>query len=86
MQDRKIRIPDDRTLISQLHAMRKIVTATSIRYSHPDSGKVQHDDYVWALALAVFDMPIPGEIGVSDFNPFQEEPEEIDGYSEAGSY
>ena len=25
-----------------------------IRYSHPKEGEILHDDYVWALALAVY--------------------------------
>lgn len=59
-QDRTIRIPKNDKLINQLHAIQKKVTETGmIRYTHPAKGLIKHDDYVWALALAVY----AGEIG-----------------------
>ena len=55
MQDGKIRIPKNDTLINQLHALKKTITDSGVvSYKHPTSGKIQHDDYVWALALAVW--------------------------------
>lgn len=57
MLDGKLKIPDDETLINQLHALRKKVTEHgNVQYVHPSSGAVTHDDYVWALALAVRDL------------------------------
>jgi len=55
MQDGKLKIPRNEKLMQQMHALKKIVTQTTVRYSHPQSGRVQHDDYVWALALAVYE-------------------------------
>jgi len=88
MQDRKIKIPDHPMLLAQLHALRKIVTATSIRYAHPDSGKVQHDDYVWALALAVYEgiSDSPGGSILSFDGLVNYEPSERDGYNQGMVY
>lgn len=50
-QDLGIVIPDDYDLKSQLHTIEKYVSESGlIRYRHKK--KRQHDDYVWALALA----------------------------------
>jgi phage FluMu gp28-like protein len=55
MQDGKIRFPNNNKLKLQLHSLRKSTSETGmIRYSHPREGEIQHDDYVWALALAVY--------------------------------
>lgn len=53
LENRNIRIPDDRDLIRDIHAIKKIVTiAGNIRYdaARNESG---HADRYWALALAV---------------------------------
>jgi len=49
MEDKKIEIPKNEKLITQLHALEKIVNARTISFRH-QAGK--HDDYVWSLALA----------------------------------
>ena len=49
MEDRKIEIPKNEKLITQLHALEKVVNARTISFRH-QTGK--HDDYVWSLALA----------------------------------
>lgn len=55
MQDGKLKIPRDDNLINQLHSLQKKITDSGVvSYKHPTSGKIQHDDYVWALALAVW--------------------------------
>ena len=55
MQDGKLKIPKNENLINQLHSLQKTITDTGVvSYKHPSSGKIQHDDYVWALALAVY--------------------------------
>jgi len=54
-QDRKIRIPDNEKLINQIHAVQKKITESGqIRYTHPTKGDIKHDDYTWALALALY--------------------------------
>lgn len=53
MLDEKVKLKDDDELVKQLHGLRKKVTDHgNVQYMHPSSGPVQHDDYVWALALA----------------------------------
>jgi phage FluMu gp28-like protein len=55
MQDGHIKFPNNKKLILQLHSLKKSMSDTGmIRYSHPKEGDIQHDDYVWALALAVY--------------------------------
>ena len=50
-ENRQIDIPDNKTLIDQLHGLEKQVTSGGYtRYAH-SYGKF--DDYVWALALAI---------------------------------
>ena len=54
-QDRKIRIPNNEALINQIHAIQKKITESGqVRYTHPTKGEIKHDDYVWALALALY--------------------------------
>lgn len=54
-QDRKIQIPNNENLINQLHSLQKKITETGmVRYTHPAKGLIQHDDYVWALCLALY--------------------------------
>lgn len=56
MQDGRLKIPDNEQLILQLHALkRKYTDSGQVKYTHPTRGRIQHDDYVWALALAVFE-------------------------------
>jgi phage FluMu gp28-like protein len=65
MQDGRLRIPRNEELISQLHSLQKVVTDTGVMsYRHPTSGVTQHDDYVWALALAVYN-----EVGTASVAP-----------------
>ena len=53
MEKRQIRIPDDRDLISDIHRIKKIITAAgNIRYD-TDRNASGHADRYWALALAV---------------------------------
>ena len=55
MQDGHVKFPNNKKLILQLHSLKKSLSDTGmIRYSHPKEGDIQHDDYVWALALAVY--------------------------------
>jgi len=76
MQDGKIKIPRNENLINQLHSLEKKISESGIvRYKHPSRGKIQHDDYVWALALAVYGQEnvvatgsIPRPLGGSVFN------------------
>jgi len=54
-QDKQIMIPNNENLINQLHSIQKKITESGmIRYTHPTKGLIQHDDYVWALALALY--------------------------------
>lgn len=54
--DRMIMIPNNESLVNQLHAIEKRTTDSGmIRYTHPTKGLIKHDDYVWALALACFE-------------------------------
>jgi len=83
MEDGKLKIPRNDKLIQQLHALRKIVTQTTVRYAHPEAGKIQHDDYVWALALAVYESSsnLPGGSPVPlDGNTFEPKHEKYGGY------
>lgn len=53
-EEKKIRIPRDDKLIQQLHALQRTVSGGYIKWepgTTEDFGK--HDDYVWALAMAV---------------------------------
>lgn len=50
-QDGKIKIPNDPRLIHELHSLQRKQSDTVIRYQHADG---EHDDYVWALALACY--------------------------------
>jgi len=55
MEDGKLKIPRNETLLLQLHALQRVVSDSgNTSFRHPSKGKVQHDDYVWALALAVY--------------------------------
>lgn len=51
-QDKKITIPHNRTLINQLHSLRRSITDKGNVYYQHEEGK--HDDYVWALAMACY--------------------------------
>jgi phage FluMu gp28-like protein len=84
MEDGKIKLPRNDKLIQQLHALRKVVTQTTIRYEHPQAGRVQHDDYVWALAMAVYDgvSTLPsGQPASIDGNVFDVKIHKYSGYS-----
>jgi phage FluMu gp28-like protein len=55
MQDKKVRFPNNKKLILQLHSLKKTMSPTGlVTYRHPKEGEIQHDDHVWALALAVY--------------------------------
>ena len=63
-QDRKIRIPYNEDLINQLHSLEKKITDSGmVRYTHPSQGLIQHDDLVWALALACYGGELYSTIG-----------------------
>lgn len=65
MQDGRLRIPRDETLMLQLHALERKYTETGgVRYSHPNKGSTQHDDYVWALAMCIYEGEESGIAGV----------------------
>lgn len=62
--DRKIEIPDNETLINQLHAIEKRTTETGMtRYTHPTKGLIKHDDYVWAMCLACYEGQTSSSVG-----------------------
>lgn len=59
-EDKKIRIPRNDVLISQLHALQKKIERGYIKWEPgrtEDYGK--HDDYVWSLAMAVSKKTVP---------------------------
>lgn len=61
-QDALIEIPYNMNLSNQLHSLQKIVTESkNVRYTHKGGA---HDDYVWALALAVSNLAQPKLISV----------------------
>ena len=53
MEDRKITIPDDQDLISDIHAIRKSVTPSNMIRFDSDADEHGHADRFWALALAL---------------------------------
>jgi phage FluMu gp28-like protein len=67
MEDKKLEIPRNETLISQLHSLERTEKSGLTSYRH-EPGK--HDDYVWALALAVHEYaPTPIAYAVGDEMP-----------------
>jgi phage FluMu gp28-like protein len=53
-QDRAVRVPADAAIRSELHAIRKVVTAAgNVRYDADRSETAGHADHFWALALAI---------------------------------
>lgn len=52
-EERRIRIPNDRDLVMQLHAIKRKATATGFSYDADRNERVKHADLFWALALAV---------------------------------
>jgi len=59
-EDKKIRIPRNEKLLQQLHALKKTIKGGYIKWEPgktEDFGK--HDDYVWSLAVAVAQKPVP---------------------------
>ncbi len=53
LQDRSIHIPNDRALISDIHSIKRSVTAAGNITYVADRDKTGHADRFWALALAV---------------------------------
>ncbi len=51
--ERKIKIPNDRDLIMQLHAIKRKPTQTGFTYDAERNEMIKHADLFWALALAV---------------------------------
>jgi len=50
-EDKQIEIPYNMILTNQLHGLQRLITkSNNARYTHQTG---QHDDYVWALALAI---------------------------------
>jgi phage FluMu gp28-like protein len=52
LEQKRIRIPNDKKLINQLNSLRYEVTKNgNFMFTSPEK-EHQHDDYVWALAMA----------------------------------
>jgi len=69
MQDKKLLIPYDEDLIQQINAERfELTKSGQIQFSHPAG---QHDDMLWALALACYATrgTVPPGVGVVVLNP-----------------
>jgi len=82
-EDKKIIIPKNERLISQLHSIRRVPSGPYVKFVHD---KHKHDDYVWALALACSEekppqlryMAVGSERPAIDFSTsFFEEEEEM---------
>lgn len=63
----KLRIPNDRDLINQIHSMKRKPTATGIRFDVEKNDK-HHGDKFWALALGLYAgfAPATDRMGVLD--------------------
>ena len=71
-----LKIPRNEKLIQQLHGIqRSISPAGTVRYAHTTG---QHDDYVWALCMAVTgaQSPLPG-----NFDDIEQPPGRYETYS-----
>ncbi|MDR1873547.1 MAG: terminase family protein [Synergistaceae bacterium] len=54
-ETRRIRIPNDRDLVMQLHAIKRKPTEKGFTYDADRNEQIRHADLFWALALAVKD-------------------------------
>lgn len=54
-QSRRMRIPNDRDLVMQLHAIKRKPTERGFTYDADRNEQIKHADLFWALALAVRD-------------------------------
>lgn len=54
-ESRRIRIPNDRDLVVQLHAIKRKPTERGFTYDADRNEQIKHADLFWALALAVRD-------------------------------
>lgn len=54
-EQKRIRIPNDRDLVAQLHAIKRKAGTTGFSYDSERNEQIKHADLFWALALAVKD-------------------------------
>ena len=55
MLDRKIELPKDRDIISQIHSIKQTITASGNAIFKSEETRKHHSDKMWAIALAVYD-------------------------------